>query len=292
MTQYTIFIRKETYENELRAPLIPEHVKLLIKHGYTVYVESSQMRVYPDSAYAEAGAIITADPWHSPQYREALIIGIKELTHVTALNNHKHLYFSHSFRNQQGSSQILSAFKSTNSIIYDVEYFTDSKNRRIIAFGFHAGMVAATLGLLQYYSKQTKSQDKIKDLKPWTSIDVMIQTAQNARPHPLIKIAVIGAEGRTGKGIRYILDKLNINYTKFTRTSPQDTLSTILPTYSIIYNAISLDESYQTVWFQPNQKQTNPITIVDVSCDYTRPNNPIKLYTAPTSGVQQDACLR
>jgi saccharopine dehydrogenase (NAD+, L-lysine-forming) len=286
MTQYTIFIRNETYENELRAPLIPDHVKLLIAHGYTVYVESSQTRVYTDCAYAAAGAITTTDPWYSPQYKHSLIIGIKELTPLTALNNHTHLYFSHSFRNQKDSSRILNAFKSTNSIIYDVEYFTDSENRRLIAFGFHAGMVAATLGLLQHYSKhasRTEPKTNINALKPWTSIDVMIQEAQNARPHPLTKIAVIGAEGRSGKGIQYILDKLNIKYTKYTRDSPQDSLSTVLPAYSIIYNAISLDESYQTVWFHPKQNQTNPITIVDVSCDYTRPNNPIKLYNAPTS---------
>jgi saccharopine dehydrogenase (NAD+, L-lysine-forming) len=289
MTQYTIFIRNETYENELRAPLIPEHVKLLIIHGYTVYVESSQTRVYPDSAYAEAGAILTNEPWYSLQYKEALIIGIKELTHLTELDHHKHLYFSHSFRKQKDSLRILNAFKNTNSIIYDVECFTDSENRRLIAFGFHAGMVAATLGLLQHCSKHaplTEPKTNIHTLKHWTSVSAMINTAQNALSaiSPLTKIAVMGAEGRTGKGIQYILDKLNIKYTKFTRDSPQDSLSTVLPTYSIIYNAISLDESYSQSWFSPKTPIcTSHITIVDVSCDYTRPNNPIKLYSAPTS---------
>ena len=298
MTCDTLFIRKETYENELRTPLTPQHVKLLVQHGYTIYVESSPLRVYPDSAYADTGAILTTESWFNPQYKTALIVGIKELTHLSHLNKHKHLYFSHSFRNQHGSSRILDAFKTSNSIIYDVEYFTDQASKRLIAFGFHAGMVAATLGLLHHHAKHASpTKENIHALTPWTSIGAMIESVQKATAatattastiNPLTKIAIIGAEGRTGKGIQYILDKLDIKYTKFTRDSPQDNFSTILPTYSIVYNAISLDESYQTVWFQPQQIQqaSNPITIVDVSCDYTRPNNPIKLYTAPTSWAQ------
>ena len=39
------------------------------------------------------------------------------------LNGNKHIFFSHSFQNQQKSSLILKSFYKTNSIIYDFEYF-------------------------------------------------------------------------------------------------------------------------------------------------------------------------
>jgi saccharopine dehydrogenase (NAD+, L-lysine-forming) len=284
MTQHTIFIRKETYENELRAPLIPDHVKLLIAHGYNVIVESSQTRVYLDSAYEEAGAIVTKEPWYVPMFQQALIIGIKELTHLTYLNNHKHLYFSHAFKNQIDSSKILAAFRNSNSIIYDIEYFMDSHNRRLIAFGFYAGLVGAALGLLQYYTKASTGKN-IHTLKPWTNMEHMVDNVNTVRHTDLDnpKIAIIGANGRSGKGVQTMLDQLKLPYTIYTKTADQQSYPFIFQSYDIIYNAIQLSEDYTSVWVDKYTTFTSHKTIVDISCDYSRHNNPIKLYTKATN---------
>ena len=283
--QATLFIRKETYENELRCALTPHHAHMLIHHGYKVYVESSDNRIYPDSDYKASGAIITKNSWISAP-PSSLIIGIKELSELDKLKGHKHLYFSHSFKNQKESSRILSSFRESNSVIYDLEYFTDSQGKRLIAFGFHAGLVAASLGILQYHSKRTKRAN-ITQLKPWASFDTMLKEVVDAVPPHGTRIAVIGGEGRVGKGIRHVLDTLNLKYTILTRELDQCGLSAILPTYSIIYNAIQLDEDYKEVWFSSVASHIHdPITIVDVSCDYSRPNNPLPIYTQPTTWLE------
>jgi saccharopine dehydrogenase (NAD+, L-lysine-forming) len=147
----SIYIRAETYENEIRCPIIPVNVKDLINAGFTVYVQHSISRCYNDSEFKKYGAIIVRDHWSL--YKDSLIIGLKELDNINKLNNHVHLYFSHSFKNQKDSKNILLAFKNTKSYLYDFEYFTDSTNQRIISFGFYAGIVGSALGIMQYCSK-------------------------------------------------------------------------------------------------------------------------------------------
>lgn len=46
---------------ERRAPLAPENVAELVKGGLRVIVQPSFRRVYPDAAYAAAGATIAED---------------------------------------------------------------------------------------------------------------------------------------------------------------------------------------------------------------------------------------
>jgi len=43
-----IFLRNEVYENEIRTPLIPSDIKILINNNFTVFVESCPFRIYAD----------------------------------------------------------------------------------------------------------------------------------------------------------------------------------------------------------------------------------------------------
>jgi saccharopine dehydrogenase (NAD+, L-lysine-forming) len=72
-----IYLRKETYANESRSPLAPEHVKILIKAGHRILVESSEQRIFSDEDFIKAGAIITTEPWFT-QPTETLIVGLKK----------------------------------------------------------------------------------------------------------------------------------------------------------------------------------------------------------------------
>jgi saccharopine dehydrogenase (NAD+, L-lysine-forming) len=265
-----ILIRKETVENEIRTPLIPKDVERLIQNGYTIYVQSSKTRIYPDSQYEKAGAIITEKPWHTAQFNNYLIIGLKALPDLDQLNNHTHIYFSHSFKNQQDSKLILETFKNSNSTIYDFEYFMDPQtDKRFIGFGYYAGIVGAVLGLKQYITKN------INELQAYTSLDEL-----KVDIHQIdAKIALIGSEGCCGSGVRHILDNLKIPYTTFSKNATlQD-----LPSYDIIYNCILLDQTYNVVWFDESTHFTKPLIIADISCDYSKPNNPIKLYSSATT---------
>jgi saccharopine dehydrogenase (NAD+, L-lysine-forming) len=278
----SIYIRAEIYENEIRCPIIPVNVKDLINAGFTVYVQHSISRCYKDLEFKKYGAIIVRDHWSL--YKDSLIIGLKELDNINKLNNHVHLYFSHSFKNQKDSKNILLAFKNTKSYLYDLEYFTDSTNQRIISFGFYAGFVGSALGIMQYCSKQLFSKN-ISNLVVWNSIDELYSDLTKYLDYLLCtKIAVIGPNGRSGSGAISLLNHFNIPYIVFLRNDNKNNLID----FDIVINCICLDNDNNCIkpWFTKNTIFKNKIVIVDVSCDYATSNNPIQIYNTKTTWEQ------
>ena len=275
-----IYIRKEKINNEYRTPLIPCHVKILVNHGFIIYIQNSIERVYNNDQYIENGCIITNKEWYDLLFKDAIIIGIKELKDLDKLSNHVHIYFSHTLKHQFNSENILTRFINSNSKLYDFEYILDDNKKRIIAFGYYSGLVGAILGLKQYYNK-INNIDSLSNLKPWLSFDNMI----NYVKYTLIndaKIAIIGANGRCGSGVRFILDYLKLEYTIIDRNYD----ITKLIEFDIVYNCILLDENYNKVWFDKNTKFKKNIVISDISCDYSSSNNPIQLYNKSTNWIE------
>ena len=301
MDKNIIYLRSEKNKNEKRTPLIPMDVYKLINNNFIVYVESSENRIYKNKDYEKAGAIITNINWSNDIFKNALIIGLKDID-ITKLDKHIHIYFSHSYKNQDNSFEILNKFCNSKSILYDFEYFTNYLNKRIISFGYYAGFIGSALGILQYYFKKLYDID-IHNLEPWDSkrdiindikyvkrfnIDQIICCERlnnfneifNGIYNNEIKIGIIGGYGNCGKGViellnivnfeYVIIDKENINYIN-------------LYEFDILYNCILLDENYDKVWFDKNMIFNKEIIIVDISCDYSKVNNPIQIYNNPTS---------
>ena len=266
-----IYIRSEDIPNEFRVPLIPSDVKILIQRGFQVHVQRSENRIYKDSEYSKVGAILTTEKWYHDTYKDFLIVGLKEFD-VSYLNHHTHIYFSHSLKGQANSRAILNAFKDSNSKLYDFEFFTNN-NKRVIAFGIYAGQVGCALGLLQAYNKL--NHHSLAQLKPWSSYKEMCSSIKPSN----LRIAIIGANGRCGTGVKRVLNDMSIPFTEFSRESDY----TSLIEYDIIFNCIVLDESYNKIWFNKNTIFTKPTIIVDISCDYSKPNNPIQLYEKATT---------
>ena len=279
MSQKIIYIRSETIKNEYRTPLNPQHINILINNGFIVYIQSSLYRIYKDKEYIENGGIITSDEWYSQKYKNALIIGIKELSNLDKLDNHTHIYFSHTFKNQINSEYILIKFIKSNSKLYDFEYILDDNNKRIIAFGLYSGLVGGILGLKQYYNK-INNYEPISNLIPWFSYEDIINSVKSIAVNiQFIKIAIVGGYGRCGNGVKIILETLNINYVIIDKIFDTNKLID----FDIIFNCILLDETYNKIWFDENSKFEKNLVIVDISCDYSRLNNPIKLYNKATS---------
>ena len=61
MTRMIGIRREDKNRWERRAPLTPEHVAELTRHGVPVVVEPSPLRVFPDEAYRAAGARLVDD---------------------------------------------------------------------------------------------------------------------------------------------------------------------------------------------------------------------------------------
>lgn len=273
---YKIYLRSEDLANEYRSPLVPRDVRKLLKAGFQVYVQTSKQRIYKDAEYSKAGAILTTRKWHHPSYKKALIVGLKELSDLSYLDNHTHVYFSHTYKNQANWQEILSFFNESNSKIYDFEYFLDKFNRRLIAFGEYAGKVATALGLLQYYYRINNIT--MENLKPWPSYEAMYE-ALSGKIVKEVKIAIVGADGRCGSGVQKVLNVLKIPFDKISKNAN----ISVLLSYDIVFNCILLDETYDKVWFDKNTVFTKPLVIVDLSCDYSKPNNPIQIYEKSTT---------
>ncbi len=270
----TIFLRCELSQNEKRSPLTPNDIKILLKYGILSYVQSSKYRIFEDYEYEDAGAIIVNDSWYEDKYKDCIIIGLKELDNLEMLNKHIHVYFSHSYKNQTGSKYILERFKASNSILYDFEYFLNSFNKRIIGFGIYAGYVGAVLGLKHFYNQS------LSRLSEWSSYDLMINDVKiNKYIHPLI--GIIGHKGNCGAGVIEILQSLNLNYEIIDKNL--ENKGNYMKKFDILYNSISLDNSSTELWFDKSTIFTKKLLIIDISCDYTKPNNPIKIYDEATT---------
>jgi saccharopine dehydrogenase (NAD+, L-lysine-forming) len=267
-----IVIRREYKKMEYRTPLIPRDCKKLINN--IIYVEKDNNRCYSDEEYSTNGCIMI-DTYLDLDNKDVLVIGLKELELLNDNFKYNHMYFSHTFKNQSNSNLILSKFKQFGGSIYDLEYFTDSKER-LFAFGFHAGIVGCYLGLLQFYYKK---QLKNITISPFDSYDKLYAHIYSEYHTIYIQptIAIIG-NGRCTRGVTYLLNRLNLPYTIYTRSMKKDNLF-----YDIIINCILLDSQEPFITFDTLKLYKDPLIIVDISCDYTSHNNPIPIYTSPST---------
>jgi saccharopine dehydrogenase (NAD+, L-lysine-forming) len=253
----TLYIRHETIKEEYRTSLVPNDVEILIKLGYIIYIESNKdkkyKRFFSDEEYTAIGTIITMKKWYEMDNNNLLIIGIKELTdyELSRLDSHSHIYFSHSFKGQKGSEKILNAFKYSNSTLYDFEYIKDDKGKRLLSFCYYAGIVGCHLGILYCDTSINKST---------------------------IHIGIIG-NGKCSNGVQDVLTALSLPFTIIGRCKKDIDLSS----FDILFNCILLEETNTEVWFDNSTVFTKSLLIVDISCDYTKYNNPIKLYDKPTT---------
>ncbi len=272
-----LVLRNEYKKNEYRVALIPTDCKILINNNFIIYVESSKNRCFSDELYKNNGCIIIDDfTKYNFNKSQTLIIGLKELDYNNLeLFCYKHLYFSHTFKDQSNSKEILQKFKIKEGLIYDLEYLIDDNNKRLVAFGFWAGFIGTALGLLQYYYKSINQN--IENLKACDASSTLFEEVEYFK-HFFRKVntGIIGVNGRSGKGSRFLLERLGIsNIHGYSRASDKDPLKQ----HNIIINCIKLSPEDNNIFIS---EETLPLfdklsIIVDVSCDIYAKNNPICL---------------
>lgn len=263
-----IYIRKECIEHEYRTPIVPSDIPILLKENYKIYIESSENRCYPDSEYEKYGAIVVTDEWYN---YNGIVVGLKQLQHDYCLNRHVHMYFAHCYKGQPDAKQILTKFKYSNSILYDLEYFTYPNNKRFLAFGFYAGVAGCILAIQKYLNELTT-------LQYWKNSNLMISDLMLKLNNKKPSIAVIGYKGRCGTGVCSVLNRLGLEYTGYTSKH----VISNLENFDIVLNCILLS-NYIKPWFTKHTEFKKPIIICDISCDPTNPNNPIAIYNQETT---------
>jgi alpha-aminoadipic semialdehyde synthase len=142
-----IGIRREDKNRwERRAPLTPDHVAELTRHGVAVAVEPSPVRVFADEAYRAAGASLVDDLSSCP-----VVFGVKEIPLARLASETAYLFFAHVTKGQPGNMPMLRRLMELGSTLVEYEKIVDERGRRLVFFGRHAGFAGmidtlATLG--------------------------------------------------------------------------------------------------------------------------------------------------
>jgi len=167
----------------------------------TIVVETSDIRVYSDEAYAKAGFEITEDLSDCD-----VLIGVKEVPIDSLLPNKKYFFFSHTIKKQPYNRDLLKAILKKNITLYDHEVITDTRGNRLIGFGRYAGLVGAYNGFralgLKAQSFLLPKAESLADLP--ALIDQLTSIKL-----PAIKILLTGS-GKVARGAKEILDAMHI----------------------------------------------------------------------------------
>ncbi len=164
-------------------------------------VESSDIRIFPDSAYEKAGFKVTEDVSDAD-----VMIGVKEVPIDALIPNKKYFFFSHTIKKQPYNRKLLQAILEKNIELFDHEAIIDENGARLIGFGRYAGLVGAyngfrAMGLRDGLFKLPKVET-LKDLNE-------VKTELDKIKLPNIKILLSGT-GKVAYGAKEILDHLNI----------------------------------------------------------------------------------
>jgi len=136
-----IGIRREDINRwERRVPLIPAHViELQQRYPLNFYVQPSAIRIFPDSEYLAAGAMVQEDLCPS-----RVILAIKEIPIPLFEPGKIYVFFSHTIKGQAHNMPMLKKIMELGCTLIDYEKMVDGQGRRVLFFGNyagHAGMV-------------------------------------------------------------------------------------------------------------------------------------------------------
>lgn len=282
-----LWLRAETKAFEKRTPLVPEHAGALVRAGYQVTVERCPQRVCSDKAYEKQGAtLVPKNSWPEAPL-DAWILGIKELPEDTTPIRHKHLYFAHVFKGQQGAKAVLQRYIAGGGTLFDIEYLTDFRHLRLIrSSGFWAGYCGAAISLYIWCQKQLGGEPPFAIAPFYKEAAVLI----NRINHLLEKIEkptvlIIGPNGMTGQGARSFLDHLTIPHDGWTKshTAKKGPFFDIL-NYDILLNCILLTPTTSLFLDEESLANNKKLSVIgDISCDPLSPHNPLPLFKHPTT---------
>lgn len=131
-----IGIRREDKNRwERRTPLIPEDVKYITDSlGLRVVVQPSEIRIFSDEEYKNAGAEINEDLSQAD-----IIFGVKEIPPEKILPDKTYVFFAHVIKGQKHNMLMLKKLMGLKCNLIDYERIVDESGRRLIFFGKYAG---------------------------------------------------------------------------------------------------------------------------------------------------------
>ncbi|MCI2229810.1 NAD(P)-dependent oxidoreductase [Polaribacter sp. MSW13] len=164
-------------------------------------VESSNIRVFSDEAYKEAGLEVSNSMTDCD-----VLLGVKEVPMDALIPNKKYFFFSHTIKKQPYNRKLLLAILDKKIELFDHETIIKENGARLIGFGRYAGIVGAYNGFRAIgLTKNTFNLPKAENLE---SQQELIQNLKNIKLDP-IKILLTG-NGKVAFGAKEMLDAMSI----------------------------------------------------------------------------------
>ena len=166
-----------------------------------IIVETSDVRIFPDEAYREAGFEVKED------ISEAnVMLGVKEVPVDALIPNKKNFFFSHTIKKQPYNRKLLQAILAKNIELFDHETIVNDSNHRLIGFGYYAGLVGAYNGFRGLGHRDNLFHlPKVETLPDLEAVKAELDKITL----PNIKIILSGT-GKVARGAKEILDHLKI----------------------------------------------------------------------------------
>lgn len=292
MSKPHIWLRAETKALEERRALSPRNAKKLIEHGYQLSIERSGQSIFGDTEYEEMGCELVAEnSWQNRAPADAYILGLKELLCSSAPLSHRHIYFAHAYKGQEGWQDVLGRFRAGGGSLYDLEYLTNADGRRVAAFGFWAGFAGAAVAVQAWCAQQEKRL--LQNLGSYRDQHAMIEDLQHGLGDSRPRIVVIGAQGRCGQGARAVADALGLEVTSWDieETRSGGPFPEIVE-HDIFVNCVFINSKIPPFLTgeELELEQRKLSVICDVSCDPSSSFNPLPFYSECSDFV--NPCLR
>lgn len=196
-------IKERKTPPDRRVVFSPEKLKEVVRRypDARFTVESSDVRIFPDEAYINAGFEVSEDVSHCDVF-----LGVKEVPLPALIPDKKYFFFSHTIKKQPYNRDLLREILKKNIELYDHEVIIKENGFRLIGFGRYAGLVGAYncfrgIGL----------RDNLYDLpkaETLADLDAMLAQLDKIEVPPL-KIVLTGS-GKVARGAKEILDHLKI----------------------------------------------------------------------------------
>ncbi len=271
-----LWMRAEVRATERRAPITPADAATLIASGAQITVERSPQRIFDVSGYAGASCQIADTGSWVDAPEGAYIVGIKELPESPAELRHTHIYFAHAYKGQDGAADLLARFERGGGELLDVEYLTVHQ-RRVVAFGYWAGYVGASLALLQAHGALTAP------LVPMGRAE--LDAAVRDSSAPTGSALVIGARGRSGRGAVAAMDGAGWDVTKWGLVDTTDLDKGALLSHEVLVNCVVSHRPQEPfVTSDDVTAEGRRLRVIgDVTCDVTSANNVLPINTSVTT---------
>ncbi|MBL4764618.1 MAG: saccharopine dehydrogenase [Colwellia sp.] len=288
MTKPHLWLRAETKPLEERIALTPNIAKQLLAAGFQITVEESEQSAISSDKYQQVGCEIQpAHSWrHAPEH--CIILGLKELSSDNFPLIHNHIHFAHVYKNQQGWQSFLQRFVEGKGQLFDLEYLVDENKRRIAAFGYWAGFAGAAVALKAFAGRCQNNNPILAPLSSSPNKKTLVDDIKALlnKHSDSVKMLVIGAKGRSGRGAVEMAELAGINVTQWDidETKVGGAFPQLL-VYDVIINCVFVQAALPPfLTTEMLQQEGRRLAIIcDVSCDPYGDYNPLPIYDKCTT---------